>query len=41
VVGENLGAAAIIDAELTNERGRLIPSASVAVQLVKDITRFT
>jgi uncharacterized protein (TIGR00369 family) len=31
---------AVIDAELTDERERLISSASVVVQLVKDITRY-
>ena len=34
-------ASAIISAELTDERERLIASASVVVQLVKDITRYT
>ena len=33
-------ASAIIAAELTDERDRLIASASVVVQLVKDITRY-
>jgi hypothetical protein len=32
---------AIISAELTDERERLIASASSAVQLIKDITRYT
>ena len=34
-------ASAIISAELTDERERLIASASVVVQLVKDFTRYT
>jgi acyl-coenzyme A thioesterase PaaI-like protein len=34
-------ASAIISAELTDERERLIASGSVVVQLVKDITRYT
>jgi acyl-coenzyme A thioesterase PaaI-like protein len=34
-------ASAIIGAELTDERERLIASASVVVQLVKDFTRYT
>ena len=33
-------ASAIISAELTDERERLIASASVVVQLVKDISRY-
>ena len=33
-------ASAIVDAELTDERGRLIASASVVVQFVKDISRY-
>jgi hypothetical protein len=32
---------AIISAELTDERERLIASASSVVQLIKDITRYT
>jgi uncharacterized protein (TIGR00369 family) len=34
-------ASAVIGAELTDERERLIASASVVVQLVKDISRYT
>jgi acyl-coenzyme A thioesterase PaaI-like protein len=34
-------ASAIIDAELTDERERLISSSSVVVQLVKDVSRYT
>jgi acyl-coenzyme A thioesterase PaaI-like protein len=33
-------ASAVVEAELTDERGRLISSASVVVQLVRDITRY-
>lgn len=34
-----ISASAVIDAELTDEGGRRIASASVVVQLIKDITR--
>lgn len=34
-------ASAVIDAELTDERERLISSASIVVQLVKDFARYT
>jgi acyl-coenzyme A thioesterase PaaI-like protein len=33
-------ASAVIDAELTDERDRLISSASVVVQVVNDVARF-
>ena len=33
-------ASAVIDAELTDEHERRIASASIVVQLVKDITRY-
>jgi uncharacterized protein (TIGR00369 family) len=33
-------ASAVVEAELTDERERLISSASVVVQLVRDITRY-
>jgi hypothetical protein len=33
-------ASAIITAELTDERERLIASATVVVQLLKDVTRY-
>jgi len=34
-------ASPVIDAELTDERERLISSASIVVQLVKDFARYT
>ncbi len=34
------GATGVVDAELTDELGRRIASASVVVHLIKDITRF-